>query len=82
MDWLAPVVVRLTQLGPWAPAVFILLYIAAALTLAPAFLLTVAAGENVMRVLPPLIIEESHVAEFVEGLSAAAAQYELPAEAA
>jgi acetylornithine/N-succinyldiaminopimelate aminotransferase len=45
-------------------------------------LLTVAAGENVMRVLPPLIIDESHVADFVEGLSAAAAQYELPAEAA
>jgi uncharacterized membrane protein YdjX (TVP38/TMEM64 family) len=44
MDWLAPVVVRLTQLGPWAPVVFTLLYIAAALTLAPAFLLTVAAG--------------------------------------
>jgi uncharacterized membrane protein YdjX (TVP38/TMEM64 family) len=44
MDWLAPVVVRLTQLGPWAPVVFTLLYIAAALTLAPAFLLTVAGG--------------------------------------
>jgi acetylornithine/N-succinyldiaminopimelate aminotransferase len=45
-------------------------------------LLTVAAGDNVMRVLPPLIIEESHVREFVDRLSAAAADYEVPAEAA
>ena len=45
-------------------------------------LLTVAAGDNVMRILPPLIIEESHVREFVESLSAAAAQYEVPAAAA
>jgi acetylornithine/N-succinyldiaminopimelate aminotransferase len=45
-------------------------------------LLTVAAGENVMRVLPPLNIEESHIREFVETLSAAAAEYEVPAEAA
>lgn len=44
MDWLAPAVLRLTELGPWAPVLFVLLYIAAALTLAPAFLLTVAAG--------------------------------------
>jgi hypothetical protein len=29
-------------------------------------LLTVAAGDNVMRVLPPLIIEEAHIREFVE----------------
>ena len=41
-------------------------------------LLTVAAGDNVMRVLPPLIIEEEHVAEFVERLSEAARQYEVP----
>jgi acetylornithine/N-succinyldiaminopimelate aminotransferase len=41
-------------------------------------LLTVAAGDNVMRVLPPLIIEEQHVAEFVERLSEAARQYEVP----
>ncbi|MET1110162.1 MAG: aspartate aminotransferase family protein [Allosphingosinicella sp.] len=41
-------------------------------------LLTVAAGDNVMRVLPPLIIEEAHVTEFVEKLSAAARQYEVP----
>lgn len=45
-------------------------------------LLTVAAGDNVVRVLPPLTIEESHIREFVEGLSAAAADYEVPAEAA
>ena len=45
-------------------------------------LLTVAAGDNVMRVLPPLNIEESHIREFVESLSAAASEYEAPAEAA
>jgi acetylornithine/N-succinyldiaminopimelate aminotransferase len=45
-------------------------------------LLTVAAGDNVMRVLPPLIIDESHIREFVEALSAAAADYEVPAAAA
>ncbi|MEO6360365.1 MAG: aminotransferase class III-fold pyridoxal phosphate-dependent enzyme, partial [Sphingomicrobium sp.] len=44
-------------------------------------ILTVAAGDNVMRVLPPLIIDESHVREFVEGLSAAAADYEAPVAA-
>jgi acetylornithine/N-succinyldiaminopimelate aminotransferase len=41
-------------------------------------LLTVAAGDNVMRVLPPLIVEEAHVTEFVERLSEAARQYEVP----
>ncbi|MGI8705514.1 MAG: aspartate aminotransferase family protein [Sphingomicrobium sp.] len=45
-------------------------------------LLTVAAGDNVMRILPPLNIEEHHIREFVDTLSAAAADYELPAEAA
>ncbi|HEV2596582.1 MAG TPA: aspartate aminotransferase family protein [Sphingomicrobium sp.] len=45
-------------------------------------LLTVSAGDNVMRVLPPLIIEESHIREFVETLSTAASEYEVPAEAA
>jgi len=44
MDWLVPVVLRITDLGPWAPVVFVLIYIAAALTMAPAFFLTVAAG--------------------------------------
>jgi acetylornithine/N-succinyldiaminopimelate aminotransferase len=41
-------------------------------------ILTVAAGDNVMRVLPPLIIEEAHVTEFVERLSEAARGYEVP----
>jgi acetylornithine/N-succinyldiaminopimelate aminotransferase len=41
-------------------------------------LLTVAAGDNVMRVLPPLIVEEAHIAEFVERLSEAARRYEVP----
>lgn len=44
--------------------------------------LTVAAGDNVMRVLPPLNIEEAHIREFVDTLSAAAGEYEVPAEAA
>ena len=44
MDWLAPVVLELTDLGPWAPVLFVLVYVIAALTLAPAFFLTVAAG--------------------------------------
>ena len=39
-------------------------------------LLLVAAGDNVVRVLPPLNIEEPHIAEFVEKLSAAAASFE------
>jgi len=41
-------------------------------------LLTVAAGDNVMRVLPPLIIDESHISEFVERLSGAARTYQIP----
>ncbi|HKU93230.1 MAG TPA: aspartate aminotransferase family protein [Sphingomicrobium sp.] len=45
-------------------------------------LLTVAAGDNVMRVLPPLNITEENIREFVETLSAAAAEYEVPAAAA
>ena len=44
MDWLAPVVLKLSELGAWGPVLFILLYVAAAVTLAPAFFLTVAAG--------------------------------------
>jgi acetylornithine/N-succinyldiaminopimelate aminotransferase len=44
-------------------------------------ILTVAAGDNVVRVLPPLTIEEEHIREFVDGLSAAAADYEVPAAA-
>lgn len=38
-------------------------------------LLTVAAGEHVVRVLPPLVIEESHIAEFVQKLSDGARDY-------
>jgi len=38
-------------------------------------LLTVAAGENVVRILPPLIIDESHIAEAIDKLSAAARVY-------
>ena len=45
-------------------------------------LLAVAAGDNVLRVLPPLIIEEAHVTEFVERLSEAARRYEAPKAAA
>ena len=41
-------------------------------------LLTVAAGDNVMRVLPPLIIDEKDIREFVDRLSAAASEYEIP----
>jgi acetylornithine/N-succinyldiaminopimelate aminotransferase len=41
-------------------------------------LLTVAAGDNVMRVIPPLVIEEAHITEFVEKLSEAARHYEVP----
>ena len=44
MDWLAPAVLKLAEIGPWAPVLFTLLYIVAAVTLAPAFFLTVAAG--------------------------------------
>jgi len=43
-------------------------------------LLTVAAGENVFRVLPPLVIEESHIAECIEKLSAGARSYVPPAD--
>ena len=39
-------------------------------------LLTVAAGENVVRILPPLVIDDSHVAECVEKLSAGARTFE------
>jgi acetylornithine/N-succinyldiaminopimelate aminotransferase len=44
-------------------------------------ILTVAAADNVVRVLPPLNIEERHIREFIDGLSAAAAAYEVPAAA-
>src|SRR3569623_221159 len=38
-------------------------------------LLTVAAGENVFRVLPPLVIEEEHIAECIERLSEGACSF-------
>jgi acetylornithine/N-succinyldiaminopimelate aminotransferase len=41
-------------------------------------ILTVAAGDNVVRLLPPLIIEESQIREAVEKLSAAAAAFRVP----
>ena len=44
MDWLAPLVKHIADLGGWGPVLFIVLYILAAVTLAPAFLLTFSAG--------------------------------------
>jgi acetylornithine/N-succinyldiaminopimelate aminotransferase len=41
-------------------------------------LLTVAAGENVFRVLPPLIINEDHIGECIEKLSEGARTYQMP----
>ena len=41
-------------------------------------LLTVAAGDNVIRILPPLNIEEAHINECIEKLSAGAASYTPP----
>lgn len=38
-------------------------------------LLTVSASENVVRILPPLVIEDSHIAEFIEKLSAGARSF-------
>ncbi len=38
-------------------------------------LLTVAAGDNVIRLIPPLVIDETHIAECVDKLSAAARVY-------
>lgn len=45
-------------------------------------LLTVAAGENVVRILPPLVIEEAHITEFVQKLSDGARAYTVMAAAA
>jgi acetylornithine/N-succinyldiaminopimelate aminotransferase len=38
-------------------------------------LLTVSAGQNVVRILPPLIIEDSHIAECIEKISAGARDF-------
>ena len=45
-------------------------------------LLTVAAGDNTVRVIPPLVIDDSHIEEFMEKLSAGAADYTIAAIAA
>lgn len=39
-------------------------------------LLTVSAGDNVIRIVPPLVIDDSHIDEFMEKLSAGAASFE------
>ena len=39
-------------------------------------LLTVAAGDNTVRVIPPLVIDDSHIDEFMDKLSAGAASYQ------
>ena len=41
-------------------------------------ILTVAAGDNVVRLLPPLIIEEHHIRECIDKLSDAARAYAVP----
>ena len=41
-------------------------------------LLTVAAGDSTLRLLPPLVIEDAEMDEFIEKLSAGAADYEVP----
>ncbi|ALE17988.1 Acetylornithine aminotransferase [Altererythrobacter epoxidivorans] len=41
-------------------------------------LLTVAAGDNTLRVLPPLVVGDAEIDEFFEKLSAGAASYEVP----
>jgi acetylornithine/N-succinyldiaminopimelate aminotransferase len=41
-------------------------------------LLTVAAGDNTMRVLPPLNIKDTEITTFMEKLSAGAADYQIP----
>ena len=44
-------------------------------------LLTVSAGDNTLRLVPPLVIDEGHVAEFMERLSAGAASFKLAEDA-
>jgi uncharacterized membrane protein YdjX (TVP38/TMEM64 family) len=43
-EWITSVVSQLSTLGPLGPGLFILIYIVASLTMAPAFILTFAAG--------------------------------------
>jgi len=42
--WVESIVLALNDMGPWGPILFILAYVVASVTLAPAFLLTFAAG--------------------------------------
>jgi uncharacterized membrane protein YdjX (TVP38/TMEM64 family) len=44
MDWVAPLIRQIAELGRWAPLLFIAVYILASVVLAPAFLLTFSAG--------------------------------------
>jgi acetylornithine/N-succinyldiaminopimelate aminotransferase len=44
-------------------------------------LLTVSGGENTVRIVPPLVIGDAHIDEFMERLSAAAASYTPELEA-
>jgi uncharacterized membrane protein YdjX (TVP38/TMEM64 family) len=44
MSWLAALLLRVGELGPLGPMLFVLLYVVAAVTMAPAFILSVAAG--------------------------------------
>ena len=41
-------------------------------------LLTVAAGDNTLRLVPPLVIDDSHIEEFFDKLSAGAASFQPP----
>jgi acetylornithine/N-succinyldiaminopimelate aminotransferase len=45
-------------------------------------LLTVAAGDQTLRLVPPLVIDDSHIDEFFDKLSAGAASYQPPTAAA
>ena len=44
MDWVAPLIRQIAELGRWAPLLFIAVYVVASVLLAPAFLLTFSAG--------------------------------------
>ena len=44
-------------------------------------LLTAAAGDNTLRLVPPLVIDDGHIDEFMERLSAGAASYGKGAKA-
>ena len=41
-------------------------------------LLTVAAGDQTLRVIPPLVIGDAEIEEFFDKLSAGAASYTIP----